>query len=108
MPKHKKWSSAKKFEIVLQVLKNDRTLNEVCEHHQVSPSQVHAWKKCLLEEGKDIFDRKPDKASQKALSDLAALKRQQSKLYETIGQLTVERDYVKKSWEKYQDSSDNN
>ena len=37
MSKNKKRSSAAKFEIALQVLKN-----EICKKHDVSPSQVHA------------------------------------------------------------------
>ena len=51
MAKNKKWSSAAKFEIALQAIKNETTLNEICKKHEVSPSQVHAWKKQLLEEG---------------------------------------------------------
>ena len=48
MSKNKKWSSAAKFEIALQALKNETTLNEICKRYDVSPSQVHAWKKQLL------------------------------------------------------------
>ena len=49
MSKNKKWSSAAKFEIALEAIKNDTPLNEICKKHEVSPSQVHAWKKQLLE-----------------------------------------------------------
>ena len=101
MAKRKKWSAAAKFEIVLQVLKGESTLNEVCTRYQVAPSQVHAWKKQFLEQGKAVFERKADKAVKKVQSD-----RKESKLYETIGQLTVERDFLKKSWEKFQGSND--
>ena len=45
MSKNKKWSSAAKFEIALQAIKNETTLNEICKKYEVSPSQVHAWKK---------------------------------------------------------------
>jgi transposase len=45
MAKNKKWSSAAKFSIVVQVLKNETTQNEICKKYDVSPSQVHAWKK---------------------------------------------------------------
>ena len=103
MAKNKKWSAAAKFEIVLQVLKGDCTINELCTRYQVAPSQVHAWKKQFLEQGKEVFDRKRDKAVSKTGIEK---ERKQSKLYETIGQLTVERDFLKKSWEKFQGSSD--
>ena len=42
MAKNKKWSSAAKFEIALQAIKNDIPLNEICKKYEVSPSQVHA------------------------------------------------------------------
>ncbi len=103
MAKRKKWSAAAKFEIVLQVLKGDSTLNEVCTRYEVAPSQVHTWKKQFLEQGKAVFEGKADKPINKAQS---GHERKESKLYETIGQLTVERDFLKKSWEKFQGSSD--
>lgn len=103
MAKNKKWSAAAKFEIVLQVLKGEATLNEICKHYQVAPSQVHTWKKQFLEQGKDVFERTSDKASAKKLEEL---EKKQTQLFETIGELTVERDYLKKSWNKYQGIGD--
>lgn len=99
MAKHKRWSTAAKFEIALQAVKGETTMSELCNKHQVSPSQVHAWKKQLMEQGQDIFAKKSDKAAAKKAE---ALEQKQVKLYETIGQLTVERDFLKKSWEKFQ------
>ena len=103
MGQKKKWSSKAKLEIALLALKGDKTINEICKHYQVAPSQVHAWKKQFLEQGKGVFERKADKALNKAQSDH---ERKKSKLYETIGQLTVERDFLKKSWEKFQGNND--
>ena len=104
MAKTKKWSAAAKFEIVLQALRGNCTINELCTRYQVAPSQVHAWKKQFLEQGKEVFDKQCDKAANKAVAEHEL---KQSKLYETIGQLTVERDFLKKSWGKFQGSSDN-
>lgn len=105
MAKNKKWSAAAKFEIALQALKGETTLNEICARYEVSPSQVHAWKKHLLEQGKDLFNKKADKSAAKTASDY---EQKQTKLYETIGQLTVERDFLKKSWEKIHGKDDEN
>jgi transposase len=63
---------------------------------------VHAWRKQLLEQGANLF-AKGEKAER---STTAELERKQSKLYEKIGQLTVERDFLKKSWEKLPGSGD--
>ena len=62
MAKNKKWSSAAKFEIALQAIKNETPLNEICKKIWGFPSQVHAWKKQLLEEGMQLFN-KTEKAS---------------------------------------------
>lgn len=105
MAKNKKWSAAAKFEIVLQMLKNEKTINEICTHYEVAPSQVHAWKKQFLEQGKDVFDKKTAKSASKASTEL---ENKQNKLYEKIGQLTIERDFLKKSWAKFQGSDDEN
>ena len=55
--------------------------------------------------GQEIFDKKQAKA---VTQSLAEHEHKQSKLYETIGQLAVERDFLKKSWEKFQGSNDDN
>lgn len=100
MSKNKKWSSAAKFEIALQAIKNETTLNEICKKYEVSPSQVHAWKKQLLEQGEQLFN-KNDKMA-KILAEHEEAKRV---LYETVGQLTVERDFLKKCWSKLRGSN---
>lgn len=101
MVKHKKWSSAVKFEIVLQVLKSEKTLAEICKRYEVAPSQVHAWKKDFLGSGAQVFDRK-----EKAVVDSELIEKKEKTLYETIGQLTVERDFLKKVWSKLHGKDD--
>ena len=100
----KKWSPAAKFEIALLAIKGETTINEICTRYQVAPCQVHAWKKQLLEQGVNLF-ADGTKTAEKATTEL---ERKQSKLYEKIGQLTVERDFLKKSWDRFQGSDDEN
>ena len=102
---NKSWTPITKFEIVLEVLKNEDTMSTICSQCQVSASQVHAWKKQFLEHGADIFDKSHDKKIKKKLD---AHEQEKSKLYEAIGELKVERDFLKKNWEKYQSSRGKN
>ncbi len=95
MSKNKKWSSAAKFEIALEAIKGEITLNELCKKYDVAPSQVHAWKKQLLEQGSELFNK-----SNKEAKINAEHESQQKALYEKIGELTVERDFLKKCWSK--------
>lgn len=101
MAKHKKWLPPVKFEIALLAIKGEITLNDICKRYEVAPSLVKAWKKQLMEQGANLFV-KSDKAAEEAANKL---EREQSKLYEKIGQLTVERDFLKKVWGKFQESS---
>jgi len=103
MAKNKKWSSAAKFEIALQAIKNETPLNEICKKYEVSPGQVHAWKKQLLEDGLQLFNK-----SEKTAKIIAEHEEKQRVLYEKVGQLTIERDYLKKCWSKLRESNDNN
>lgn len=97
MSKKKKWSSEAKFKIALEAIKGEITLNELCKKYEVAPSQVHSWKRQLLEQGSELFN-KSEKAS-KIKANQAA---EQKVLYEKIGELTVERDFLKECWSKLQ------
>jgi transposase len=98
MSQKKKWSSAAKFEIALLAIKGETTLNEICQRFGVAPSQVHAWKKQLLEQGAQLFIK-----SDKSAVTAAEFDRKERQLYQKIGQLTMERDFLKKSWSIYQE-----
>lgn len=104
MARHKKWLPSVKFEIALLALKGETTLNDICKRYEVAPSQVKDWKKQLVEQGANLF-AKNDKGAEEAAKKL---ENKQSKLYEKIGQLTVERDFLKKVWNKSQGIKDEN
>jgi transposase len=98
MSQKKKWSSSEKFEIALLAIKGETTLNEICQRYGVAPSQVHTWKKQLLQQGAQLFTK-----TDKNTKSLAEFERKKGQLYQKIGQLTVERDFLKKSWNTYQE-----
>ena len=103
MAKRKKWPAAVKFEIALQMIKGEQTLNDICKRYEVAPTQVKAWKKQLVDQGAEIFSKAGAKAEVANKTE-----HEQSKLYEKIGQLTIERDFLKKAWGKFQGNSDEN
>jgi transposase-like protein len=81
-----------KLKVAIAALKGE-PIKDICLKYEVAESLVHKWKKQLSENSESIFTPNTDK-NDKALK--AATKKQE-KLYETIGQLTVERDFLKKS-----------
>ena len=66
MSQRKKWSSRKKLEISLLSIKGNMTINEICKHYHVCPSQIHAWKKLLIEGGSQLFEKQDSASSNKA------------------------------------------
>lgn len=94
MGQKRKWSASEKFKIALLAIKNETTISDICKQYEVAPCQVYEWKKQLLEQGANLFV-KNDKAAQVAVADA---EKKQNKLFAKIGELTVERDFLKKAW----------
>ena len=85
----KKHSAQLKAKVALAAVKGDKTINEIAGEYGVHPTQIQQWKKQLLEELPNIFSKK--RASKaKETEELTA------QLYQQIGQLKVELDWVKK------------
>ena len=73
MSQKKKWSAKDKLKIALEAIKEDVTINAVCQRHKVAPSQVHAWKKLLRERGNEIFDNMAQSRQEKEMKKQALL-----------------------------------
>ena len=85
----KRYSADFKSKVALEAVKGDRTVNEIAGSHGLHPNQIGQWKKQLLEELPVLFSDKRVKANkeQEALEE---------RLYQQIGQLKVELDWLKK------------
>jgi len=75
--------------VALEVLKGLQTTNELAALYEVHPTQIAKWKKRLLNEAAEIFS---DRRARRQADD-EALK---ARLYQQIGQLKVELDWLKK------------
>jgi transposase len=87
--KRKTHSAAFKAQVALAALKGDKTVSELASQHQVHPTLIHSWKKQLLAGAEDLFSG-PAKV---AAVDHEA---REAQLYEQIGRLKMELDWVKK------------
>jgi len=76
-----------KTKVALESLKEDRTIAELASEYKVHPSQITKWKKHLQEHIDDLFSSSYGKDDADAVI---------SSLYEEIGRLKVELDFLKK------------
>ena len=78
-----------KGRIALEAIKGQRTIQEIASHYGMHPSQVTQWKRQAVESMPGLFtDRRArDGEAQEALK---------AELYQQIGQLQVELDWLKK------------
>ena len=85
----KRYSGEYKAKVAVEALKGDRSLSELSSKYEVHPNQIRLWKKKLLESLPDIFS---NRRKRKIDSD----EELKSRLYQEIGQLKVELDWLKK------------
>ena len=85
----KKYSPEFKAKVVIEALKGEKTINSIASTYGIHPNAIMQWKKQLLNGIKDVFSDKRDKAHTQD-------KKLQNMLYEEIGRLKVELDWLKK------------
>ena len=80
-----------KAKVAMATVREDSTIAELSSRYGVHASQIHAWKKTVIDGVGSLF-AKGKGACDTATADDARL----AKLYEKIGELTVERDFFRK------------
>jgi transposase-like protein len=86
--KRKSHSSAFKAQVALAAIKGDKTVNELASQFGVHPTMIHAWKKQLLAGAEGVFAL--------GAKSTGPSEDKSAELYEQIGRLKVELDWVKK------------
>jgi len=87
--KRASYSSGEKFHIALEATRGDMTLSELSSKTGVHSTQIGKWKKELLENGRMVFEKgntREEKFQEKEVSGL----------YEQIGRLNMEVEWLKK------------
>lgn len=89
-PIRKKHGSQTKAKVALEAARNESTLSEIAKRYKVHPIQVGKWRKELLERAHELFTDRRTKGSSKEEDSSV------EELYEQIGRLKVENDFLKK------------
>ncbi|MBX6381142.1 MAG: transposase [Thermoflavifilum aggregans] len=83
----RKFSGAFKAQVAIEALKERESLAEISKKYEVHPNMISKWKQEFLKRAPEIFETKsPDQQAQVDIE----------KLYAKIGQLEMERDFLKK------------
>lgn len=81
-----------KSKVVLDILQGNQELNKICSQHNLNPNMVRKWKQEFMNNAYLVFDAKSEhKKSQRKEDDL---KRKNDQMLKTIGQLTLERNFL--------------
>lgn len=83
----RKFSASFKAQVALAAIKENETLSVLAERFSVHPNMISKWKQEFIERSAEIFETPaPEKESEEKLE----------KLYAKIGELEMERDWLKK------------
>lgn len=92
MPKRKRLSALQKAQIVLEAIREDKSVTQIATENSVHPNQIHKWKRQALEDFAQLFeeDRKGERARE------AEHEKQVNELYAEIGRLSAQLSWLKK------------
>mgnify|MGYP003331022404 CR=1 FL=1 len=88
------FDAAFKARVALEALKEEKPLAELAKLYNVHPNQISLWKKQLLQGASELFS---DKRKHKELTDES----EKDRLYQKVGQLEMELDWLKKKFEPF-------
>jgi transposase-like protein len=83
----RKFSASFKTKVVLEAIKEDKTLQELASKHGIHSNQISNWKKEFLENAESIFSKE---------NSIKTDESKEKELYSKIGELSVQVDFLKK------------
>lgn len=92
MKKRNRYTAEFKTKVVLEVLKEEQTVNEIAGKYEISSVMLSRWKGEFLERASMVFGRE-SKAAEKMKR---SYEEKQEQLEKLVGQLTLEVNWLKK------------
>jgi transposase-like protein len=86
----RKFSAEFKAKVVLEALKNQKTLAQLSQQYEVNVITISKWKADFLANMSSVFERNGSSQDSQESPEV-------ERLYAQIGQLKVENDFLKKS-----------
>lgn len=92
--KRQRRSAEFKFRVALEAVKEQKTLSQLASEYEVHPTQITQWKKQLLDGGSGLF-------GQQHVRDQQMQSAREAELFEQIGRLQMELEWVKKKADRF-------
>lgn len=90
--KRRNFNAPFKAKVALEAIKGHRTINEIAAKHKLHATQINLWKKQLLDGAELVFEN----GSSKKTKHVDSNEPQAAELYEQIGRLKVQLEWLKK------------
>lgn len=87
MKSRRKFSAEFKAQVAIEAIQEKHTLAEIAAKYELHPNQITEWKRQFLENAPRVFTEKHPQKEREA---------NEQKLYEQIGRLKVENEFLKK------------
>ena len=87
--KRKSYSPSFKAKVALEAIKGLKPVHQLASEYEVNPNLVSKWKKQLINQSKEVFERGLGNQTKDADG-------KEARLYEQIGRLKVELEWLKK------------
>ncbi len=90
--KRKSYSADFKAKLVLEVLEDEKTINEIASKYEILPVSLKNWKKQFLENMSLAFDKST--VVKEYRDEIETLKKDKDTLAKKVGNLTIEKDFL--------------
>lgn len=88
--KRRRFGSSFKAKVALESVRESRTISELAKKHKLHATQINLWKKQLVEGAESVFETSSSPSKKDCDEPQVA------ELYEQIGRLKVELEWLKK------------
>jgi len=92
---HRRFTAEEKIRIVLQGLKGEDSIAEICRREGIAPSLYYKWSKGFLEAGKRQLNG--DTKREATSDDVSELRQENEQLKQLVAELSVSNRILKKS-----------
>ena len=86
-----------KAKVVLEVIKGEKTINEIAAENSLNPNMIRNWKEAFIRNASTVFDTSIE---YNAREKLVESRKETDRYAKKVGQLTMEVDWLKKKSEE--------